>query len=1149
MSHDSSIEPALRVVEPALRLVPERHLRQVLHFLTDRGRALPSHADLPYWFSRTDLAAADVLPRTVMAGTESRLLLVTDPNDRLIEHKPRAEQLHVYWRVLFRAAVMSAIDRQLATGELTPQACSARLNAFGPGAAREIRYVLESEHFAAPEASDSDQYRVFAAVYLDLDHFTAHAAEEFFPALPSDHTVRDALATGLELAELVRASRPEGAPEPERDPPPDDKWTATPASGPAAQTPSTSAGESTRKLQKAAEAEKNGNLVRAAILRTQAAQAASDEAREQATAGALAALGQLVDRLGDVLEWDGETRQEWRQALGPLLPLAAAGIWPRAERCLYELQRIPADLAREVYAVDLPEAIRTLGRRPVRRHLPHARPVMVLMAFHKAHKQLLRSGLGEQDQLRLDRLVHHERHRREHGIRHTFTPIIVGALTEAGLVPTNRVEEVARDKIVAELLDRVCERGFLRLGNLRDAIARNQLKLSDLAGVGEFVTGDTLLRADCNLAYALDGVYRRGEVYLRAIHRLISVFFGTPWGRLLTLYLLLPFGGALFALVVAEELQHIGGKVAGLVRKSFEPKPRALSSPVAPIPVPSGDGLRRLPPGWEWEFDEDALEYYEDAPAPPQGFDEETLDYFVLRTVEARSDLVTSVFTSSAGDKKVPRWEFDPDTLEFYETSAHGPHVPWQAVLGIGTFLLLLFHVPPFRRVVFAGVALAWWAVRGLLWDLPHAVWRSPALRAIRLSGTTRFLYRHFFSPLLLTALVVGIFFLLGAPARWLLWWGSAWFAALAVAYNHPLGWRFQDRIAEALSDWWRLVRVNLVPGVLGGIIDAFRMLANWLERGLYAVDEWMRFRGGDSQGSLALKAVLGLIWFPIAYVTRFAFYLLLEPQVNPVKHFPVVTVGHKVVWPMLPQLAEVIGWGPATFIINGCPGIFGFVAWELKENWRLYRANRSPELKPVMLGSHGESMRGLLRPGFHSGTVPKLHRKTRHALDKGDRAKATRLHHDLDHAAEGVHRFIERELLPLLAGSPDWGGVAVEMGAVRFGCQRVEIDLLAPALGRDPFVIAFENVGGLIEASVSRFGWADKLTEGQRAALAFALRGLLDMAAATTFDGRLRATDNPPEPGFGALARRVTWAEWVAHWSPAPVSDTASPTVPPSAH
>ena len=68
MSHTSTIEPVLRAVEPALRLVHERHLRQVLHFLIDRGRALPTNTELPFWLTRADLAAADVLPRETLQG-------------------------------------------------------------------------------------------------------------------------------------------------------------------------------------------------------------------------------------------------------------------------------------------------------------------------------------------------------------------------------------------------------------------------------------------------------------------------------------------------------------------------------------------------------------------------------------------------------------------------------------------------------------------------------------------------------------------------------------------------------------------------------------------------------------------------------------------------------------------------------------------------------------------------------------------------------------------------------------------------------------------------------------------------------------------------------------------------------------------------
>jgi hypothetical protein len=229
--------------------------------------------------------------------------------------------------------------------------------------------------------------------------------------------------------------------------------------------------------------------------------------------------------------------------------------------------------------------------------------------------------------------------------------------------------------------------------------------------------------------------------------------------------------------------------------------------------------------------------------------------------------------------------------------------------------------------------------------------------------------------------------------------------------------------------------------------------------------------------------------------------------------------------------IAEANFW--AFWIICCIPGIFGFIAWELKENWRLYHANRAKKLKPVTLGSHGESMRGLLRPGFHSGTVPKLYKKMRAADRKGERGAVARYHHDLEHAAEGVHRFAGRELIPLLEGSPDWGKLHVEVGHVHFGCLRVVIELLAPSLGRDSFSLAFENRHGRIEAAVVHRGWFDKLTEAQSAAFVTALQGLLDMAAVDLLEGAERGDPSATDAGnpFHGLRHRCDWDGWVVKW------------------
>src|SRR5208337_2478592 len=123
------------------------------------------------------------------------------------------------------------------------------------------------------------------------------------------------------------------------------------------------------------------------------------------------------------------------------------------------------------------------------------------------------------------------------------------------------------------------------------------------------------------------------------------------------------------------------------------------------------------------------------------------------------------------------------------------------------------------------------------------------------------------------------------------------------------------------------------------------------MERLLYSVDEWLRFRSGQGRAMLLAKAVLGVGWFFVAYFIRFCVNLLIEPQLNPLKHIPWVSVAPKVMAPiwlemhlpeflaqwMSPLLADVL-----TFVIvTGTPGIFGFLIWELKENWRLFAANR----------------------------------------------------------------------------------------------------------------------------------------------------------------------------------------------------------------
>ena len=1064
---DPDLEAALRAVEPAARLVPERRLLRLLVYLRDHGAAVPLNAEPPFWVSRNDAIAADVLPPAVLAGDSPSLLLLTNPDDRLLAGLPRAELLRAYWRLVFRARVAAAVRKA------DPAAVAAVLDALGPPAVREIRYVLEADHRIDPRADAVELLTTFAATFLDLRTFAPAAVADTFPSLPPVGEVVRALAPVIDPAGWLAASRPIGAAGPGADA----------RTEPTPELPHESPAEGA--LQ-AAEAEARGNYVRAAIVHVQAATKGKRRDRERSLTAARDHIGLLVHKLADILGWDRRTARRWKDALTPLLPAAARGRWPRAARCLYELQKVTADLSGGLFAVDLIEWGRTLGRRPVVRPLPRAREVRILTRLRAAHAQLLKAGVPDRTDATLLELFHDELHRIEDRARHDLTPVLTDALDECGFRPANRVEGVARDKLVAELLDRVCERGFLRLGDLRDAVARNRLKMPDLRGPGEFFAGDPLLKADTRLSTDLDGVYRRGEFYLRWLQRASSLFFGTPVGRVLTLYLIGPFLAAFLLLMTIEEFHHLGSKAAAVVGKVLAPRP--APQPDAP---PADDE-----PFW-WP-DDDGL---------PQ------LDR------QAASELVVGAATSSAAE------------------AHHGAGlVTGPAVLGLGLFFLLVFHVPPFRRAVLDGLRVLGRGVRVVVWDLPRAVWGSPLVRAIWYSRPARLAGRWLGGPLAVTAAVLFGLWLLGASPGRMLRWGGVILAAAVVALNTAWGRVVQDRFAERLSDAWRLIRVNLLPGLVGAVLDGFARLANWVEARLYAVDEWFRYRRGDSRGSVVGKALLGLVWFPVAYLARFAFYLLIEPQINPVKHFPVVTVSHKVLLPLVispdPEtvastggqlLVDLFGLGVgqanfwAFWIIASVPGVFGFIAWELMANWRLYAANRPGRLGPVTVGSHGESVRGLLRPGFHSGTVPKQFGKLRAAARRGDRPKADRAHHELDHVREAVHRFAERELVGLLDTRPGWADLGVAVGAVRFGCQRLVIEVVAPAVDPKAFALAFENRSGTISAGVETWGWADRLDPARRDNFRAAVRGLSDMAAADPADD----DHGPP----------FTWADWVARW------------------
>ena len=461
-------------------------------------------------------------------------------------------------------------------------------------------------------------------------------------------------------------------------------------------------------------------------------------------------------------------------------------------------------------------------------------------------------------------------------------------------------------------------------------------------------------------------------------------------------------------------------------------------------------------------------------------------------------------------------------------------------ILILGTVALAAINFRSFRDqflVVLRSLARGF---RLFFVTFPAWILRNPLLRKILTSRPVALLWRVVVKPLLLAVIAWGATRLVGlSPADAS---GLALFVLLASSFvfNTRVGQRLEELCVEGVVEAWREVVDNLIPGLFHAIMEAFERMLQWVEKLLYSVDEWLRFREGQSPLSLAGKASLGLVWGIVAYLVRIYVNLLIEPQVNPIKHFPVVTVSHKMMIPFLAVLthwlklrldpfvgiwlAETLSWANVLLL----PGFFGFLVWELKSNWRLYEANRPISLETVVVGSHGETVVRLLRQGFHSGTIPKLFAKLRNAERISGRDKAVvKRRAALHHVEESLRRFVERDVVALLRESRALGGRAIHLGSIKLATNRIRIDLVTDGDDHPPLRIEFVERQGILAAHLLQEGWLESLYPEARRTFDDALIGLYKMSGVQVVTQgdplAVRTID------FDKIV--VKWSTWADSW------------------
>ncbi len=681
----------------------------------------------------------------------------------------------------------------------------------------------------------------------------------------------------------------------------------------------------------------------------------------------------LAQGLAERWSLDGQTRVELKALIRRLADMDRGRYdSPAAQGLLGCLEQLLLQGPTDYYRLRIWRWVLHLGHAQLRELLPFQPVLKALRALETSRLRLEEMPWSLAELERFSAVLRALNRRITDRLDAELTPRIEQAMREADFVPRNHREIVAAQKMKLELLDVIKHRRHLKFTDVRDIVARNILRLPDPTWT-EFFRGDRLRRFDRTAERALPGVYRPGEMYIKGLQQLGAPLFGTPLGRDILRYLLLPFGGA----------------------------------------------------------------------------------YLVLKSL----DLLIAL---------MPLVEKGFHLTEMTSVVLSGCLINLVAYTGIG------------RRIATASVLGSWRVLRYLLWDGPRDLVRWWPIASLLGTGWMRGLWRNLVQPLLIGTLPLAPIIALAVlveevpiePGLWLL--GLA-FALGTLARNTPAGRRFLDNLSTRIGVYLQRINQALFIGLIQQLLFFFKEVTRRFSQLLHRVDEGLTHHLSERWTSLAIKALLAPIWRLSEALIQFYVTVLVEPQINPVKHFPIVTVGHKLLLPFLPAitaafveisksvLPKFIAYPLVTLTILLLPGLFGFLVWELKENWKLYEANHrerphpfgnglAATVEPAGVGAHGESMRSLMCRGFHSGTLPKGFDRLRKVLREQSRddtpypKRLRRCQRHLEEVEHAIGVFVDREFSFALrerCRNPDCTLSRVETNVPRLATELVEISVV----------------------------------------------------------------------------------------------------------
>ena len=415
--------------------------------------------------------------------------------------------------------------------------------------------------------------------------------------------------------------------------------------------------------------------------------------------------------------------------------------------------------------------------------------------------------------------------------------------------------------------------------------------------------------------------------------------------------------------------------------------------------------------------------------------------------------------------------------------------------------------------------------------DYPLQIIHSDLVQMLLSSEVFGVLRDYLFRPLLFTGLATGTARLCG--------YNWNWHVIVEVALGSALF--FNSGVGRFVTEWttsyirrlWRELRIRVIGSLAQWIMDLFRSLIASVEQVVNLIDEWLRLRRGNNRLIRVGKFLGGIVWFVVSYVLIFVFTLLVEPQVNPIKHFPVVTVSHKLILPTGPaivkQLSRVLGCTDGEYVWFGLPS-----GWcrAFLDIW-CGNSKRIGDCigRTVPRLSAPKQWVVTARPCCVCCTLDSIPERfprpicaLRRAVQHGEPPESKRYRRKsavIRRVRLDVQRFVERELLRLLADQDSRLGNSVHVRYVHASTNRIDVELTCSLWPEETTGLTWEYLNGKLLGRIGPLGWIGELDDRQSDMLTVAVSGLFQRSGVDLSEGPLPIQVAPP----------FEWDDWVKRW------------------